>query len=49
MKKLKMKPRAEHLHDILSSKKGGKHEAKTGPLAKRAKQKQQLRKELMDA
>lgn len=41
------KPRASHLNDVLMSKKGGAHEPKTGEHAKRARRKNQDRKELI--
>lgn len=40
------KPRNKHLNDILTSKKGGAHEAKQGKHASRAKQNQRFRREL---
>lgn len=46
-KKLKVPaPRAIHVNDVLRSKKGGVHKAKTGDRASRARQKQNARKEL---
>lgn len=42
------KPRATHVHSVLVAKVCAVHEAKVGHKAKRAKQKQQARKELQD-
>lgn len=39
-------PRATKVNEVLRNKKGGAHEPKKGDHAKRARQKQQLRKEL---
>lgn len=41
-------PRATHVNEVLMSKKCEKHEEKDGPKAKRAKQKQAVRKEIKD-
>lgn len=43
------KPRNQHLHEVLMSRKSGTHEAKAGKHAKRAKANRQMERELRNA